>query len=96
MTISIFLEPEEEQGLLERARLSGAGVEEYVQRLIRKDLSSAATPDTPGGSSLTFDQILAPMREGFARSGLTEDEIMRDFEEARQGVRQERRARRAT
>jgi hypothetical protein len=96
MTISILLEPEEEQGLRERARRSGRGVEEYVQELIRMDLTGALVRETSVKGSQTFDEILAPIREGFAQSGLAEDKIMSDFQEARQEVRQERRARRGT
>ena len=61
---------------------------------IRIDLSGVSSRESSVRGSRTFDQILAPIREGFARSGLTEDEIMSDFQEARQEVRQERRARR--
>jgi hypothetical protein len=96
MTIRILLEPEEEQGLRERARQSGRGVEEYLHELSRMDLSGVQAGETSVKRSQTFDQILAPIREGFARSGMTEDEIMSDFEEARQEVHQERRARRGT
>jgi hypothetical protein len=94
MTISILLRPEEELELHERARQSGKEVEEYVQELIRQDLTGAVARETPRNSSPTFDEVFAPIREGFAQSGMSEKEIMTLFEEARQEVRQERRARR--
>ena len=96
MTISILLRPEEERELLERARQSGQEVEAYVQGLIRRDLTGTVARGTPEKSSQTFDEILAPIREGFAQSGMTEEEIMSLFEETRQEVRQERRVLRGT
>jgi hypothetical protein len=40
MTIDIQLRPEEEHALLDRARQSGQGPAEYVQKLIRDDIQS--------------------------------------------------------
>jgi len=94
MTISILLRPEEELELQERARQSGKDVEEYVQELIRQDLIGAVAREMPRNSPPTFDEVFAPIREGFAQSGMSEKEIMMLFEEERQEVRRERRARR--
>ena len=38
----------------------------------------------------SFDEILAPIRKGFQESGMSEDEIMEMFEEAREEVYQEK------
>jgi hypothetical protein len=46
--------------------------------------------------SKTFDEILAPIREGWRQSGMAEDEITALFEETRDEVRKERRARKET
>jgi len=46
--------------------------------------------------SNTFDQILAPVREGWQQSGMNEEEITALFEETRDEVRKERRARKGT
>lgn len=93
MTISISLRPEEELELFKRARQSGRDVEEFVHDLIRKELTGTPAREPVAESSQTFDQILAPIREGFAQSGFTDEEIMGDFREARDEVRKERRAR---
>jgi hypothetical protein len=42
-------------------------------------------------SGMTFDEILAPVRAGFAESGLSEEELESLREEAREEVWQERR-----
>ena len=39
----------------------------------------------------TFDEILGPLREGWQRSGMSEEEITALFEETRDEVRRERR-----
>jgi len=96
MTISISLRPEEELQLSQRARQSGRDVEEYVHYLIRKDLTGTGAGETTGERSQSIDQILAPIREGFAQSGMTEEEVMTHFQEVRDEVRKERRTRKGT
>jgi len=91
MTISIELAPDEEQKLEEKARAHGQIVSEYVRELIRKELNGG--PGTQQAKSTTFDEILAPIREGWEQSGMTEDEIMDLFEETRAEVRREWRER---
>lgn len=65
MTLSVPISPEIEAKLRERARAFGRNVAEYAADLIRQGVS------TP-----TIDEILDPVREDFARSGMTDDEIM--------------------
>jgi len=96
MTISISLRPDEELELSERARQSGREVEEYIHDLIRKDLTGTGARETTGESSQSIDQILAPIREGFAQSGMTEEEVMAHFHEVREEVRRERPTRKGT
>ena len=48
---------------------------------------------TEQAKSTTFDEILAPIREGWEQSGMPEDEIMALFEETRAEVRREWRER---
>jgi hypothetical protein len=91
MTITIELRPEEEQMLRERARKSGQELPEYVHQLLEQHIRSSPHPEAP---PKTFDQILAPIREGWQQSGMTEEEITALFEETRDEVRKERRARR--
>lgn len=42
-------------------------------------------------ASKSFDDILAPIRQGFAEGGMSEDEIIQMFEQAREDVYQESR-----
>jgi hypothetical protein len=93
MTILVEVRPEEERELRERARTSGRELPEYVQQVLEEHIRPS--PDSAMASK-TFDQILAPVREGWHRSGMTEEEITALFEETRDEVRKERRARRET
>lgn len=65
MTLSVSIAPEIEQRLRERARASGRDVAEYAAELIRQ-----------GVTAPTVDEILAPVQEDFARSRMSDDEIM--------------------
>jgi hypothetical protein len=91
MTISIELAPDEERKLEEKARARGQVVSDFVRELIRNELSGEQRANKAFGG--TFDEVLAPMREGWEQSGMTQDEIMALFEETRNEVRRERRAR---
>lgn len=90
MTITIELRPDEEQALRERARDSGRELPEYVHQVLDEHIRSIARPEA---APKTFDQILAPIREGWQQSGMTEEEITALFKETRDEVRNERRAR---
>lgn len=65
MTLTIPITPEIEAKLRERAAEFGRDVAEYAADLIRQ-----------GVSNRTFDELLAPIREDFARTGMSDDEIM--------------------
>jgi hypothetical protein len=93
MTILIELHPDEEQELRERARTSGRELPEYVRQVLKEHMRSIPGPAT---TSNTFDQILAPVREGWQQSGMNEEEITALFEATRDEVRKERRARKGT
>jgi hypothetical protein len=83
MTITITFPESTEQKLRERAAEQGQDVGEYVRSLVEKDLGAAA-------AAKTITEILTPVWEGFAQSGMTEDEIARMFEHERQAAWQER------
>ena len=90
MTITIELRPDEEQVLRERARTSGRELPDYVHQVLEDHIRSVPRPEA---APTTFDQILAPIRDGWLQSGMTEEEITALFEETRDKVRKERRAR---
>jgi hypothetical protein len=93
MTINIELRPEVERALLERARMSGRDISQYVHQVLTEHIRSGQSPET---ASKTFDEILAPVREGWQQGGMSEDEITALFVETRDEVRKERRARKET
>jgi hypothetical protein len=91
--VTLVLPSEAEQRLREKADKHGLTLEAYLQRLAEQD----AFEDTgrPSGEEAmppsTFDEILAPLRRGFAESGLTEEEVNSLLSEAREEVWRERR-----
>ena len=79
MTISIDLGPELSKKLEERAAKIGQTPNDYTRRLVERSLAEP-----------TFDEILAPVREQVAASGITEEELDELISEAIAEVRQER------
>jgi hypothetical protein len=65
----------------------GGALEGYLSQLAEKDASNGVTP-----RPVTFDEILDPVRQGFAESGMSEAELTALFEDAREEVWQERQA----
>lgn len=82
MSIQVELKPEVEAILQKRALDRGCDVAGYVERLIEKDVLAAQS----------FDEILAPIRQGFQESGMSEDELDALFEEEREDAFQARQA----
>jgi len=64
MTLTIAISPEVESKLRQRAEAFGRDVAQYAADLISQGLTAP-----------TFDEILDPVRQDFARSGMTPDEI---------------------
>ncbi len=91
MTITIDLRPEDEQVLRERARESGRELTEYVRHVLEEHIR--ALPG-PGAAPQTFDQVLAPVWEGWRQSGMTEEEIDAMFQRELEELRRDRVARR--
>lgn len=83
MELTVIVPDETKSALEQRARERGySDVSKYVARLISADLL-AAKP---------FDEILAPIRQTFQESGMSDDDLEALFEEAREEVYQERKA----
>ena len=83
MELIITVSDEAKGALEQRAREHGCSdVAAYVERLITTDLLAAKS----------FDEILAPIRQTFHASGMSEDEADALFAEAREEVYQERKA----
>lgn len=83
MELTITVSDETKLALEQRARERGCSdVTKYVERLITTDLLAAKT----------FDEILSPIRQTFQESGIPEDELEALFEETREEVYQEQKA----
>ena len=83
MEFTITVPDDATVALEQRARERGCrDVTMYIERLITSDLLAAKS----------FDDILAPMRQTFQTSGMSEDEADALFAEAREEVYQERKA----
>jgi len=61
------------------SRIKGKTADEYLRTLIEGEILSQQT----------FGEILAPVREGFRKSGMTEEQLEALFKEAREKVHQE-------
>ena len=84
MELTITVSDETKLALEQRARERGCSdVSKYVEHLITTDLLAAKS----------FDEILAPIRQTFQESGMSEDELETLFEETREEVYQEQKAR---
>lgn len=79
-TVTLSLEPETERRLREKADHAGLSLEGFLSQLAEE-----AARDT-GRVTRTFDEILSPVRSGFADSGLSESELATEFEAAREEV----------
>jgi hypothetical protein len=91
MTISITLTPEQERTLQDLARQSGKDPAAYVHEVIAAYLTGAGKREAK-----TFEEILAPVWEGWRQSGMTEAEIDELFEEELQAVHRERHQKKAS
>lgn len=67
------------EAIKELSQSKGKSSEEYLRTLIEAEVLSQQT----------FAEILAPIREGFRKSGMTEEQLDALFEEARRNVHQE-------
>ena len=68
------------EALKELCRSKGKSAGEYLRTLVEAEILSEQS----------FAEILAPIREGFRQSGMTEEQLDALFEEARRKVHQEK------
>ncbi len=73
MGTTITLDKQHYKAAAEKAREMGKTPESYVESLIDAD-------------ALTFDEILAPLRQSFVRSGATEEELDEAVDQARKAI----------
>lgn len=80
-TLTLSLPQELEQELRQRAAATGKDVNALALEAIEDKLRAA---------SMTFAQIMEPVRREFEESGMTEEELDRLIKEAREEARQQR------
>ncbi len=91
MSLTINLPLDAEQKLLRQAAERGQDVTEYIRGLVEDDARTRNGAQPAAGGDKTFDEVLEPVREGWAESGLPDEEVDRLFEETLKEVRQSRR-----
>ena len=84
MSTTISIPTELEQKISERAASRGLALDEYVREILRRD---AETP--------SLDEILAPVRDQFTASGMTEDDLDALVEKERQAIWNEKNEKKA-
>jgi hypothetical protein len=89
MTLTLQLPPETEKQLHERAAQAGSSVEGLVLKLIEESLGVNGEPASQAGTS--FAEILAPLHQEVAESGMTEKELDELVHESIEEVRAEKR-----
>lgn len=79
MEIMVNVPAELESSLVERAVRNGQNVGDYLNRLVTGHLRK-----------MSLEELLAPVREDFDRSGMTEDELNELIEQERQALWEEK------
>ena len=79
MSATITIPPDLEQKIAERAASKGLRIEEYVRDVLRRDTES-----------ISLEEILAPVRQQFAASGISEGDLDIIVEEERQLIWKEK------
>lgn len=82
--MKLRLSDQAKRKLAERAAESGRDVAEYTSELVEQAVNRP-----------TLDELLAPVRADFARSGMSEDQIMELGRSELGTLRQERKAKKA-
>jgi plasmid stability protein len=80
MSLTIELSPQTEKRLAERAAEAGKTVELLAREILEKDVAKEKT----------LDEILAPFRQSFAESGMSEEDLDALVEAAREEIWQEK------
>ena len=79
MTVVLELEPEIEEALQKKASVDGKDIQNYIKDSLKK---LALQP--------SLDEILAPVRQDFEESGMSEDELNEFIDDLREKVWQEK------
>lgn len=93
--VILDIPPEVERTLRERAARNGQTLEVYLQQIAEREArdgghAPVAPPTSSPHSEASLDQILAPFRQSFEESGMTDDELAILVEEVREEIWQEK------
>ena len=92
MTITLELLPDTQRKLETLATRSGQDVPGFLHGLIEKTVRDSSPAILPAEKPM--DEILAPFRQGFDESGISEEELTILMDEELKAVRAERKAKR--
>jgi len=87
--LTLKLPPETEKKLQARAAQAGQSVEGVALQLLEEALG-ANGGKIPNSGGKTFDQILAPVRAGWEKSGLSDDQVDQLFDGSLNKIRAEK------
>lgn len=76
MTLAVPLSPQAEAKLRERAAAEGKDLTAYASKILEQAVTRPS-----------LDELLAPLRQEFAASGTSEEELTRQIAEARDAYR---------
>ena len=79
MTLLVPISPQVEAKLRERAAAEGKDPAAYASKLLEQAVTRPS-----------LDELLAPLRQQFAASGTTDEELVRQITEARDAYRNQR------
>jgi hypothetical protein len=79
MDITITVEPDVQTKLQQKADAAGQDIKKYVEEIVRTQVLHPS-----------LDEILAPVRQEFAESGMTEDELDALIKQERRILREEK------
>jgi hypothetical protein len=82
MSLTIELPTEDEARLAMKARQAGVDLPTYVERLLKAEMSRPA-----------LEEILKPVQDAFAESGMSEDDLSELLVKAKKEMRADRRSR---
>lgn len=88
MTVVLELEPKIEEKIKTQASKDGLNVEAYVRSIVEETTNKRERIEKLVEKS--FDEILAPVRQDFDESGMSEDELNEFIDDLREKVWQEK------
>jgi hypothetical protein len=97
MSVTLSFSPEAERRLHESAARSGQSVEDYIQQLVeRQVLGANGMQVAPATQPHSLDDALAPIREEFEQSGMSDEDLATLVEDVREKIWLEKQTRKVS